>query len=174
MKELRFQRLRWNSPWLTLHGPATALGAWILLAQAWRGFFIGNTLLGIGVFVLGMLVCICCLETVHVTAEEIQLRLGPIVLRRIPTATVQSLVRTHVYIGTGESLGESLIILSLYSEEELHKRDKGLHANADDFYNTHLFCGIMPRAEGLWLSYSKERMEQLQAALPGVTEFKRR
>ena len=173
MKELRFQRLRWNSPWLTLHGPAMALGAWILLAQAWRGFFIGNTLLGIGIVVLGMLVCICCLETVHVTAEEIQLRLGPVVLRRIPTATVQSLVRTYVHIGSGESLGESLIILSPYSEEELHKRDKGLHANVDDSYNTHLFCGIMPRAEGLWLYYSKERIEQLQAILPGATEFTR-
>ena len=122
---------------------------------------------------LGMLVCICCLETVYVTAEEIQLRLGPVVLRRIPTATVQSLVRTYVYIGSGESLGESLIVLSPYSEEELHKRDKGLHANVDDFYNTHLFCGIMPRAEGLWLYYSKERMEQLQAILPGVTVFTR-
>ena len=174
MKELRFQRLRWNSPWLTLHGPATALGAWILLAQVWRGFFIGNTLLGIGVFVLGMLVCICCLETVHVTAEEIQLRLGPIILRRIPITTVRTLVRVYVSVGRGESCGESLIILSPKSEEELRELSNREQVDLDTFYAAHCFCGIMPRSEGLWLFYSCERMEQLQAALPGVTEFTRK
>ena len=174
MEEQRFQRLRWNSPWLILYAPAVAFGTWCLLQQIWNGFLLGTTIAGLIFVGIGLTVCLCCLETVHIGETEVQLKLGPIILRRIPTATVQSLVRTYVYIGRGESLGESLIILSLYSEEELHKRDKGLHANADDFYNTHLFCGIMPRSEGLWLYYSKERMEQLQAALPGVTEFTRR
>ena len=174
MEEQRFQRLRWNSPWLILHAPAVAFGTWCLLQQIWNGFLLGTTIAGLIFVGIGLTVCLCCLETVHMGEREVQLKLGPIILRRIPVVMIQTMVRTYVTVGKGGSLGESLIILSLRSVKELRKRGGNTLVGLDSYYDTHFFCGFMPRSEGLWLYYSKERMEQLQAALPGVTEFKRR
>lgn len=174
MEKYCFQRLRWNSPWLILHGPVTAFGSWCLLQQIWNGFSLGTTIVGLIFIGIGLTVCLCCLETVHIGEREIQLKLGAIILRRIPATTIQTLVRTYVAVGKGGSCGESLIILSLRSVKELRKRGENTLAGLDLYYNTHFFCGFMPQSEGLWLSYSSERMEQLKAALPNATEFTRR
>ena len=170
MDELHFRRMRWNSQWMILYGPITAFGVWCLLQQIWNGFSEGSTIAGVISAGLGLTVCLCCLETVQIDENEIQLRLGQIILRRIPTESIRTLVRTYVSVGKGGSCAESIIILSPHSQKELRKRS---NENPDRYYNTRVISGIMSRSEGLWLQYSEERMKQLHASLPNATEYLR-
>ena len=173
MKSTCFRRLRWNSPWLLLYAPVAAFGLWCLMHQIWNGFSVVSTILGIVLVAICTPGCLACLETVEIEKEEIRLKLGPIVLCRISTSAIRTLVRIYVTIGKGGSCGESLLILSPYTEKELRKRSRNVRNDLCAYYSLRIICGVMPRSEGLWLSYSRERMDQLQAALPGATEFPR-
>ena len=166
----KFQRLHFRSSWVVLHGSFAAFGIWCLIRQIWNGFSSGSTIIGAVAFAIGFAVCLCCLETICIDERQIQLKLGPIVLRRIPISAIRTLVRTYVTVGKGGSCGESIIILSPHSQKELRKLT---NKKPDAYYGTRLILGILPGSDGLWLCYSKERMDQLLALLPNATEYSR-
>lgn len=169
MERACFRRLRWNSPWMILGAPGTIFGIWCLIHQVWNGFSAVSTLMGLLCLLAFGPIVLYCLETVSITAQEVTLKLGSVVLRRLPVSEIRTITSAAIYIGRGGSCCEHLIFLSLRRLNEMiftpseHPRES-LHAY---FASKMKFVFLDPR-EGLWLYYTDDRIAKL---LPDAENF---
>ena len=166
-EELRLRRLRYDSPWLGLIVPVTIMGLWFLLHQLWNGFNLMSSIFGMVLLVMGLPICTACVQRVVIANGEIFLKLAGITLRKIPARQIRTLAGATVSLGRGGANKESLIILSLYSVEELVRgASTDIRARVNQYYCNRFLLGFLNPGEGIWLSYSSERAQLLRSALP--------
>lgn len=162
MKELRFRRLRWNSPWMIFGAPGTIVGIWFLVHQIWNGFHAMSTLIGLLLLFVAGPIVLYCLETVSITEQEVMLKLGPIVLRRMPVSEVRTITSAAINIGRGGSCCENLIFLSPKRLDEMiftpseHPRE-ALHT----YYGSKMTVHFLHPREGIWLQYTGDEIAKL-------------
>lgn len=162
MDKVCFHRLRWNSKWMILGIPGTAYGLWCLLPQFWYGFSAIATLAGL----LFLWACGPCvwygLETVHIMAQEVTLKLGPIVLRRLPTSEIRVITSAAIGLVKGGGFCETLIFLSPRRLEEMifvpSENPRGALHKYFDSKMKHIY--MHPR-EGIWLQYPGDEIADL-------------
>lgn len=161
MDELRFRRLRWNSPWMFYGGFGSIWGIWCLVHQIWNGFHAVSTLVGL-VCLLGFgPIVLCCLETVSISAQEVTLKLGPIALRRIPVSQIRTVTSAAIGMAKGRGGCENLVILSPKRLDEMiftpteHPREL-LHT----YYESKMKWYFLPPSEGIWLYHGDNRIAE--------------
>ena len=162
MDKVCFRRLRWNSKWMILGVPGTIVGIWFMVHQLWNGFNALSTLMGLFWLIVAGSIVLYCLETVSITEQEVMLKLGPIVLLRMPVSEVRTITSAAINIGRGGSCYENLIFLSPKRLDEMiftpseHPRES-LYAYYESKMTTHF---LHPR-EGIWLQYTGDEIAKL-------------
>lgn len=157
-----FRRLRWTSPWMIFGAPGTIFGIWFLVHQLWNGFNIMSTLMGLLLLFVAGPIVLYCLETVVITEQEVTLKLGPIVLRRMPVSEVRTVTSAAINIGRGGSCYEKMIILSPKRLDEMifapseHPRE-----SLQAYYESKMLTHFMHPREGIWLYHGDNRIAEL-------------
>lgn len=170
-KLLSFRRLRWSSPWMVYCGPAAAMGLWFLIHQIWNGFIALSTICGLALLGTGLPACVACLQTVEIGTKEIRVKLGSMVVRRIPKEKIKTLAGTTVSLGRGGSCTESLIILSPKPVKSLTGSCRQSSKEVlGRYFADHFIFTALPREEGLWLYYSSQRATQIAEELPKAVD----
>lgn len=159
MDKVCFRRLRWNSRWMLLGIPGTAYGLWCLLPQFWHGFHAIATLMGL-LCLLAFGPCVWYgLQTVHITAQAVTLKLGPVVLRQMPVSHIHTVTSVSVGLVKGNSFYEQLIILSPRRLEEMifvpSENPRGALHQYFDGKMKHIH---LPASEGIWLQYTDDEI----------------
>ena len=122
MEVAQTRRLKINSQWTAM--AAFTVGAALLMAiQMIKNLDFPPFLLFIMLFLLalGSPFAVRCLQKVVITNDEVQVKLGWIVLQRIPVSEIRTIVYLTCSIGRGESLKEHLIVLSRKSAEHIQR-----------------------------------------------------
>lgn len=162
MKESCFRRLRWNSKWMFFGVPGTIVGIWFLIHQFWNGFTILSTLVGLFWLIVAGSIVLYSLETVSITEQEVILKFGPIVLRRMPISEVRTVTSAAINIGRGGSCYENLVFLSSKRLNEMiftpseHPRES-LHT----YYESKIWTHFLHPREGIWLQYTGDEIAKL-------------
>lgn len=162
MKQLCFQRLRWNSAWMFYGGFGSIWGLWCLIHQIWNGFNLISTLVGF-VCLLGFgPIVLCCLETVSIGEREVTLKLGSIVLRRMPVGEVRTVTSASIGMAKGRGGRENVVILSPKPLDEMiftpseHPRESLLA-----YYESKMKWYYLPVSDGIWFQYTGDEIAKL-------------
>lgn len=167
MNEVIFRRLNWNSPWMCLGAPGTIAGVWLLVHQFWNGSSAVSTLIGLILMGSFGTIVLFCLEAVVFTEQVVMLKLGPVTLRRIPKDEIRTITSGIVSIGKGNSCCESLIFLSPKTAEEITQTvGKPRREMLCAYFESKMILHFLQPQEGLWLSNSDSRAEQIAKMIP--------
>lgn len=155
---------------MILGAPGTVWGVWCLAQQLWNGFDVFFMLMGLlCLFALFGPIVLYCLETVCITSHEVVLKLGPVVLRRIPVREIRTVINVAIYIGRGGSCCEIITFLSLKEADEMirmpseHPRE-ALHK----YFEAKMKYIFLPLREGIWLYDSDS---QVAGLLPNAESY---
>ena len=162
MKESCFRRLRWKTPWMFYGVFGSIWGIWCLVHQIWNGFNLISTLMGL-VCLLGFgPIVLCCLETVSIGEKEVALKLGSVVLRRIPVSPIRTVTSVSIGMAKGRGGRENVVILSTKRLDEMiftpseHPRESLL-----TYYESKMRWYYLPGEEGIWLQYTGDEIAKL-------------
>lgn len=162
MDEVRFRRLRWSSKWMILGVPGTVYGLWCFLSQFWYGFHAIVTLQGL-LFLWGFGPCVWYgLETVHITAQTVILKLGPFVLRSIPVGEIRTVTSAAIAFSKGGGFCENLVFLSpRRMDEMIFVPSERPRAALHKYFETQMKHIYMHPREGIWLQYTGDEIAKL-------------
>ena len=172
MNEVIFRRLNWNSPWMFLGAPGIIACFGLLVFMLWNGYSAGPLLCGLVLVASFGTIPLYCLERVVITEQSILLKIGPTVLRRIPIDQIRTITSTSISIGKSNSCCESLIFLSPKRADELtHGVGKPSRESICAYFESKMILHFLQPQEGLWLSYSDSRAEQIAKMIPNADNY---
>lgn len=187
---VKVRRVRWNSR-ITVNAAVfacMAIGSVINILKGsgdilFQVFFVLFLLVGGGPSILA------CLQTVAITAEEIQVRFAGVPIWKIPVSEIETLVYLPE-VPYLDRLDGNLLVLSTRTQEHILNHGTAiLHSDAYHraaldrtgrkkeesaikvraYFLRRFQFGYMKKEEGVWLSTSMKEIDKIRNALPCAT-----